>query len=406
MNPAARVQTAIELLDAIIIAARDGGAAADTVATRFFKERRYAGSGDRRAIRELVWLAIRRFGKIPVNGRSALVALADEDSDLAALFTGEGRAPGVISADEPRATGSDMPKWLVPHLDPLITEREAQALLERAPLDLRFNALRAAQLEDDGLPMPTGGEPLPAPLLGLRFAPDTNLLDHPAMQLGAVEVQDAGSQWIAHACQARAGMTVVDLCAGAGGKTLALAAAMAGPDGDVDGLLVACDTDRRRLQQLPARAERAGVERIDARLLDPRRELEALDDLNRVADVVLVDAPCSGSGTWRRNPDGRWRLTPKRLAVLVAEQARLLDLAAKLVAPGGALVYAVCAITREEGEAQVASFLARHAGWTAEPVWNGPAGEASPGRPSGAGRLLTPAHDATDGFFIARIKAV
>lgn len=404
MNPAARVQTAIELLDAIIIAARDGGAAADTIATRFFKERRYAGSGDRRAIRELTWRAIRRFGKVPVSGRSAIIALAEKDADLAALFNGEGRGPAPIAADEPRATGGDMPKWLAPHLDPLIDASEAQALLERAPLDLRINRFRAAELVAEGVALPEG-EPLPAPLDGMRFAPDTNLLDHPAMQLGAIEVQDAGSQWIAHACQAQPGMTVVDLCAGAGGKTLALATAMAGEDCDVDGRLIACDTDRRRLQQLPPRAERAGVERIEARLLDPKREWEALEDIENAADVVLVDAPCSGSGTWRRNPDGRWRLTPQRLAVLVAQQALLLDLAAKLVAPGGALVYAVCAITREEGEAQVASFLARHAGWTAQPAFDDAAGAALPGRASGAGRLLTPAHDATDGFFIARLKA-
>jgi 16S rRNA (cytosine967-C5)-methyltransferase len=147
------------------------------------------------------------------------------------------------------------------------------------------------------------------------------------------------------------------------------------------------------------------VERIEARLLDPKREWEALEDIENAADVVLVDAPCSGSGTWRRNPDGRWRLTPQRLAALVAEQARLLDLAAKLVAPGGALVYAVCAITREEGEAQVASFLQRHVEWTAESAWACVGDSGLPGRPSGSGRLLTPAHDATDGFFIARIRA-
>lgn len=406
MKPAARVQTAIELLDAIITAARDGGAAADTIATRFFKERRYAGSGDRRVIRDLVWRAIRRFGKVPSNGRSAMVALADGDPSLAELFTGEGRAPELIDPAEPRATGGDMPKWLLPHLNPLIDAGEARALLDRAPLDLRINAFRASQLEIGGLPMPDGGEPLPAPLKGLRFPPDTSLMDHPAMQLGAVEVQDAGSQWIARLCGAGRGMTVVDLCAGAGGKTLALAADMAAEDGDIDGLLIACDTDRRRLQQLPPRAERAGVERIDARLLDPKREWEALEDLASVADVVLVDAPCSGSGTWRRNPDARWRLTPARLAALVTEQARLLDIAAKMLAPGGVLVYAVCAITREEGEAQVASFLERHAGWA--DAWTSDVEVAlgAPGRRSGVGRLLTPAHDATDGFFIARLKAL
>jgi 16S rRNA (cytosine967-C5)-methyltransferase len=205
-------------------------------------------------------------------------------------------------------------------------------------------------------------------------------------------------------------MTVVDLCAGAGGKTLALAAAMVDTEGQVAGRLIACDTDRRRLQQMPPRAERAGIDAIDARLLDPRKEMEALDDLCNTADVVLVDAPCSGSGTWRRNPDGRWRLTPQRLSALIAEQSRLLDIAAKLVAPGGALVYAVCAITRGEGEAQVSAFLTRHKGWTVDDALTpsfGAGGVSSdaPGRASGAGRLLTPAHDATDGFFIARLKA-
>lgn len=404
MNPAARVQTAIELLDAIIVAARDGGAAADVVATRFFKERRYAGSGDRRAIRDLAWRAIRRFGDTPRSGRSAIVALADHDTDLAAQFTGEGRGPAPIQPKELRTTGKALPHWLMSYLYPEIDTAEISALLDRAPLDLRINPARAVQLADEGLPLPDG-EPLPPPLNGLRFPSDTNLTEHPATELGAVEVQDAGSQWIIHACQAAPGMTVIDLCAGAGGKTLALAAAMLGDDGDVSGLLIACDTDRRRLQQMPPRAERAGVDRIDARLLDPKRELEPLEDVMGAADIVLVDAPCSGSGTWRRNPDGRWRLSPRRIAALGAEQARILDIAAKLLAPGGTLVYAVCAITRDEGERQVTAFLDRHDGWTAQdPLPAGP-DHAAPGRLVGNGRLLTPAHDATDGFFIARLTA-
>jgi 16S rRNA (cytosine967-C5)-methyltransferase len=387
MIPASRVQTAIELLDAIIAAARDGGAAADVIATRFFKERRYAGSKDRRAIRDLAWAAIRRFGERPESGRAAMVALADDDAELAALFTGVPRAPAAISASEPRATGGTLPVWLMPLLDPRIHTAEAAALLERAPLDLRINRARA-----DNIELPDGA-PLPAPLDGLRLPGDTALADHPAMLAGAVEVQDAGSQWIAMACAVRPGMTVIDLCAGAGGKTLALAAAMAG-----EGRLIACDTDRRRLSELPHRAARAGFT-VETRLLDPGREAAALADLEGCADIVLVDAPCSGSGTWRRNPEARWRLTRDRLDRLLALQAHVLDIAAPLVRPGGAMVYAVCALTGVEGEGQAAAFAARHGRFTSVPV------PIPVGRPAGAGIILTPARDATDGFFIARMGA-
>jgi 16S rRNA (cytosine967-C5)-methyltransferase len=151
-----------------------------------------------------------------------------------------------------------------------------------------------------------------------------------------------------------------------------------------------------RLSKLPPRAERAGAA-IEVRLLNPPRELEELDDWRGNADVVLVDAPCSGSGTWRRNPESRWRLTPERLDRLVAAQARLLDIAAEIVRPGGALVYAVCSILAREGPGQVKSFLGRRSDWSVQ--------DAVPdaGRPDGSGRLLTPGHDGTDGFFIARL---
>jgi 16S rRNA (cytosine967-C5)-methyltransferase len=388
MTPAARVQAAIDLLDAIIAAARDGGAAADVVATRWFKERRYAGSGDRRAIREWVWAAIRRFGEVPPSGRAAMVALADDDAGLAALFSGQGHAPAPIAADEPRAAGGAAPGWLRPLLDPLIDAREIPAMLDRAPLDIRINPLRAA-----GVALPDGTS-LPAPLHGLRLPADTPVMDSPAWAAGAIEVQDAGSQWIAQACAAQPGMTILDLCAGGGGKALALASAAAGK-----ARIVAADIDRRRLGALPPRAERAGAV-IETRLLDPGKETPALADLVGQCDVVLIDAPCSGSGTWRRNPEARWRLTPARLDRLVAQQQRLLDIAAPLVAPGGALVYAVCAVTRAEGAGQAAAFLARAPGWRAVAAL--PEGV---GRDAGPGRLLTPRHDATDGFFLARFVA-
>ena len=388
MTPAARVQSAIELLDAIIAAAREGGAAADVIATRYFKERRYAGSGDRRAIRAWVWAAIRRFGEVPPSGRAAMVALADDDAGLAALFSGETRAPAVITPEEPRADGGLVPQWLRPLLDPRIDDADIAAMLDRAPLDIRVNRLRAIE------EAPTGGEPLPAPLDGWRFAADTPVMDSPAYQAGAIEVQDAGSQWIAHACAARAGMTILDLCAGGGGKSLALASLSGG-----HARIIAADVDRRRLSALPPRAERAGAV-IETRLLDPGKEKAALSDLSGACDVVLIDAPCSGSGTWRRNPEARWRLTPTRLDRLVGEQRRLLDIAARLVAPDGALIYAVCATTRAEGAEQAEAFLTRQPSWSARPAL--PDGV---GRDAGPGRLLTPLHDATDGFFLARFVA-
>ncbi|HEX7741062.1 MAG TPA: RsmB/NOP family class I SAM-dependent RNA methyltransferase, partial [Sphingobium sp.] len=210
---------------------------------------------------------------------------------------------------------------------------------------------------------------------------------------GLVEVQDAGSQLISAACGAQPGMTVIDLCAGAGGKTLALAAAMAGK-----GTLIAADTIRSRLARLDPRAVRAGATFIETLLLDQGHEAGGLESLKGRADIVLVDAPCSGTGTWRRNPEARWRLTPARLDRLIAEQTRILDFAAPLLAPGGALVYATCALTDREGRDQVHDFLDRHHGWTAEPV------DIGVGRTHGAGRLLTPGHDATDGFYFARLR--
>lgn len=188
-------------------------------------------------------------------------------------------------------------------------------------------------------------------------------------------------------------MTVVDLCAGAGGKTLALAADMGG-----EGRLVACDTDRTRLGRLPMRAARAGVVSIEQRLLDPGKEAERLADLAGEADVVLIDAPCSGTGTWRRNPEARWRLNPARLDRLVALQARLLALGAALVRPGGALVYAVCSLLDREGKAQIDVFAASHPDWAVKRPFTGV------GEDRGKGVLLSPYRDETDGFFVARLE--
>jgi 16S rRNA (cytosine967-C5)-methyltransferase len=389
VTPSARVQAAIELLDAIITAVRDGGAAADTIVTRYFSTRRYAGSKDRRAVRDLVYDAIRLAGPVPANGRAAMLLAAERDPALREYFDGSPHGPAAIDPDERPADAGVAPKWLTMALRKSgLSREEIAGLIDRAPLDVRVNRVLAQPDEtraempeaqpiaglDDALRLPTGANVAP---LGPR-----------------VEVQDAGSQWVTLASGAAPDTLAVDLCAGGGGKTLALAAMM-----ENRGRIVAADVDRARLSRLAPRAARAGVTIAETRLLDPSREAAALADLDGAADVVLIDAPCSGTGTWRRNPEARWRLTPDRLKRLAEVQARLLPIGARLVRPGGRLVYIVCSLLDAEGRDQVDRFLADHPGWTAvaDPI--------PVGTPHGAGRRLTPATDRTDGFFVACLTA-
>jgi len=388
MTPAARLQAAIEILDEVIVSARDEGSPADAIVTRYFKHRRYAGSKDRRAVRELVFRAIRRSAERPESGRSALLGLTEDEPALVDLF-GETRGPEPRREDESVAQASIVPEWLVPELSPLVGPDEWSALVERAPLDLRVNVAKASR--DELASEFPEGEPTPISPWGIRLPVDTRIDDHPASKAGLVEVQDEGSQLIALACGAENGQHIIDLCAGAGGKALALAAAAP------DAAILATDSNRVRLSRLAPRAEKAGA-RIETLLLNPPNELELLAGWHNAIDVVLVDAPCSGSGTWRRNPEGRWRLTTERLDRLVAVQVRLLDIAAELVRPGGHLVYAVCSLLSREVAGQIEGFLDRHSSWISED-----AGIAA-GRSDGAGRLLTPAHDRTDGFFVARLR--
>jgi 16S rRNA (cytosine967-C5)-methyltransferase len=389
MTPSARVQAAIEILDLVIAAAQASGPPADRVVADWFKTRRFAGSKDRRAVRELVYAAIRHCGEVPESGRAAMLALAEPDPALGALFDGEGHGPTPIEAGEIAAPRGIAPGWLVEALAASdIAGDEARALLERAPLDLRVNTLKTAR-DDVDLPIPAEATEAPH---GLRLPHGTQVEQWEAWRGGLIEVQDTGSQLACMAVDARPGETVIDLCAGAGGKTLALAAAMEGR-----GSLVASDTDRGRLSRLSPRAERAGAATIETILLDPGREAHALAQWAARADAVLVDAPCSGTGTWRRNPEARWRLTPAQIDRHVATQARLLDLAAELVRPGGRLIYVVCSLLDAEGANQVDAYLARHPDWSSEPL------ELPAGRRRGTGLRLTPLHDGTDGFFIARL---
>ncbi len=390
MTPAARVQAAIELLDAVIAAAEADGAPADRLISDYFRARRYAGSKDRRAVRELVYRAIRACGPVPVTGRAAMLRLAHDDTALVALFDGSAHGPAPLEAGEPVADGGVAPEWLISQLRASdVSDAEALSLLDRAPLDLRVNTLKA---ERATISLPVAAEPTAAPQ-GLRIEPGSPVETWNAYRDGLIEVQDTGSQLACLAVGAAPGETLIDLCAGAGGKTLALAAAM-----ENRGILVASDSDRNRLAKLAPRSSRAGAGMIEARLINPGRELEMLADLSARADAVLVDAPCSGTGTWRRNPEARWRLTPERLARFGQVQSRLLDIAAVLVQPGGRLIYVTCSLLDAEGTTQIEAFLSRHAGWSAQAL------DLPLGKPRGKGWRLSPFHDGTDGFFIASLS--
>lgn len=390
MTPSARVQASIEILDGIIAAAREQGAPADRIIAQWFKDHRFAGSKDKRAIRELVYDAVRACGPAPSSGRAAMLGLAEERVELKGMFDGEGYGPAPIAEGESVAAGGIAPEWLEDRLIASgVSEEEAQSLLGRAPLDLRVNTLKATR---DALDLPNDVEPLVLPN-ALRAVTGTRVEEWSLYRDGVVEVQDCGSQAACQAVGAQPGETVIDLCAGAGGKTLALAAAMAN-----EGTLVAADTDRRRLSQLAPRAARAGALIAEMVLLNPGKEREALGGWLSKADRVLIDAPCSGTGTWRRNPEARWRLNPSELERLVALQSRLLALASDLVKRGGSITYVTCSLLDEEGAGQIDRFLAYKPDWTSDTP------DLPLGTARGQGLRLTPASDGTDGFFIARLE--
>ncbi|MBC7504951.1 MAG: RsmB/NOP family class I SAM-dependent RNA methyltransferase, partial [Sandarakinorhabdus sp.] len=320
--------------------------------------------------------------------------------DLLDLFTGTADAPGhappVLIAGEAEATPSLAPGWQLDQLRQRFGAASpalVRALLSRAPLDLRVNTLCATR-DEIMIELP---ELAPARWThdGLRAPAGLNIETLPAFHAGKIEVQDEGSQLAALAVGARPGETVIDLCAGAGGKTLALAAAM-----HDQGRLIASDTDRGRLSVMPQRLARAGVSIAETRLLNPKREWETLADLAGLVDRVMIDAPCSGTGTWRRNPEARWRLTPERLTRLTAEQDRLLQLAAQLVRVGGTLTYVVCSLLPVEAEARVALFLGRSPSFEADMF------EIATQPQPVTSTVLSPGVEGCDGFFIARLKRV
>ena len=390
MTPSARLQAAIELLDEIIVAARDDGASADAIIKIYFKTRRYAGSKDRRAVREHVYTAIRRFGERPENGRSAILGLANDSAELTALFDGSDYGPAAIGSKEMAASGSEFPGWLDSKFAELVGAAERKALLSRADLHIRVHPEKAGEVSIGSIWPDAKALALPH---SYSLPNGTRVEDSVPYRDGQIEIQDLGSQAIVAAGSQNQPKTVLDLCAGAGGKTLGLAAQL--PD---EAKIVASDTDRGRLSRLKPRMERTGARNIETILLHPNREMETLKDLKGKCDLVVVDAPCSGTGTWRRNPELRWRMTPKRLQKITELQQRLLRLGSEFVAERGRLLFAVCSLLNDEGSAQIEQYL------QSNPNWRDIAVDLPVGRPYRKGTLLTPYHDGTDGFYFSCLE--
>lgn len=428
MTPGARVEAAIGLLDAI----GAERAPADDIVAEYFRRHRFAGVKDRAAISRHIYGVLRHRGQIdwwlercamPVDARSRLLAelaLFEEwnAGAIARACDGDRFRPHRLDDNEqklvqmldgakpqhremPLEARGNFPAWLKPHLENALgrdVPREMAAMETEAPLDLRVNTLNTnrvkalAALEEEGI------EPVLTPLspLGLRVFARIPLGNLEIFRRGDIEVQDEGSQIAALLADARPGMRVVDFCAGAGGKTLALAAAMKNR-----GHLVACDIATKRLERATQRLRRAGASIVQRVPLTSARDKWVKKHLAGF-DRVFVDAPCTGTGTWRRNPDAKWRLKPKDLEELVALQADILDSAQRLVKPGGRLLYATCSLLKEEDEDQIAKFLETHADFTLVPiasVWDEAIGGDCPAR--GDMLRLSPARNGTDGFFVA-----
>ncbi len=426
MTPAARIAAAIDLLEVIEGAPKRP---ADAVANDFFRSRRYIGSGDRRAVSDRVWTVLRARRRIgwwlsdaPKSARllvaASLLLEGWSKSGAQQAFSGGqfGAAPldraelGILSKienhtiehpDMPDAVRLEIPDWLLPRLTVRFgtsLPAEMAALSQSAALDMRVNLLKGDRDQAKAALAAEGWDAEPTKLSpwGLRIGGRRPVTSGPAFQSGLVEIQDEGSQLVAAMVGAEPGMRVVDWCAGAGGKTLALAGAMANR-----GQIVACDVSAPRLDGAVRRLRRAGVHNVERHLVEPGDKW-----LKRRAgtfDRVLVDAPCTGTGTWRRNPDARLRLKEIDLAELLPKQAAILDTAQTLVRKGGRLVYATCSLLEEENEAQVTGFLLRHPEFAIVPLdraWP----LAGPPPNSGDFLSLTPARHGTDGFFAAVLE--
>ena len=424
MTPSARLSAAIEILDAMETQHRPASLALKD----WGQSHRFAGSGDRAAIGTLIFDAMRRRATAAwIMGaetpRAILLGALRQtrglDADaISALCDGQRFAPAPLTAHEreqldaaslenaPAHVRGNYPEWLAPSFEAVFGEEAVaagMALAERAPVDLRANTLKATrdqvlkQLEHLS-PEPTKFSPW-----GLRIAvgPDGRgpaLQAEPAYVRGLVEVQDEGSQLAALLAGAEPGQQVLDLCAGGGGKSLALAAIM-----ENTGQIFATDSDGRRLTPSIPRLERAGARNVQIRA--PRGKADILTDLKNHCDLVLVDAPCTGVGSWRRNPDAKWRTRPSAFELRLSEQREVLATAAACVKKGGALAYITCSLLREENEDQVHAFLEQHPDYLPRDAAHmarlaGIPALAEHASKFGPGIRLAPHTSGTDGFYV------
>jgi 16S rRNA (cytosine967-C5)-methyltransferase len=426
MTPGARVAATIELLD-LLDKTRE---ATSVVINAYFRQRRYAGSKDRRAISDRTYEVLRHRARLEwwignaglkLSSRARLIAdlCADQEAEVETLFSGEGHSPAVLNEAEqalaakdisltspnmPADVALEVPPWLSTDLKESLGEGaagELEALNQPASVDLRINILKADRTTVQETLSNQGLESTPTPYspVGLRLSGPTGLQNTEAFKKGDFEIQDEGSQIASLLCDAQPGMAVADVCAGAGGKALALAGTMNG-----QGLVDACDISAKRLSKMGARLTRSGAEIVRSHVLGQEGE-DWFAEHQSGYDRVLVDAPCSGSGTWRRDPLAKWRLRPKELDAYVTQQTEILRQASALVKSGGRLIYVTCSLLSREGEDQIKKFLAATPGFkamSAEQLWPQISSRPFPG--PGPYLRLSPAKTGTDGFFIAILE--
>lgn len=450
MQPSAHISATIECFDHLLSSWHMGKALpADIVLDRYFRARRYMGSKDRGQVAELFYWTLRNLAPLDWWCRHSgggyhavlpfppslhdnrycarlliLTALIfhrhTNPAQLATLFTGGQYCPPILTDGEwqyvhrlqdeslihdsmPQWVRQGHPEWLGPLLEAAFKERaskELQALNTEAPVDLRTNTLKTTREE---LLQQLGAagfkaEPTPISPIGIRLHKRGAIFATPMFKEGQFEMQDEGSQIAALMVDAKPGQRVIDFCAGSGGKTLAIAAQMHNK-----GRILAFDTSAKRLGELSPRLKRAGVDNVEHHVIASESD-QYLKRHKQTADRVIVDAPCSGVGTWRRNPDLKWRTTEKDIQELLGKQQAILASAARLVKPGGRLIYVTCSLLPQENENQVENFLSMHPNFRvvcAKKIWNKEEVAAS-AKPSYL--WLSPAEDGTDGFFTAVLE--
>lgn len=397
MKQSGRIRAAIELLDEIFSFRQP----ADNTVNVYFRTRRYIGGGDRREISALVWFVLRRygrlrrsFGKDPTGREAVAAALRYRGTAIDPLFDGDKYSPAPLTAEERAALArlpdnlpdavAECPDWLRGRID----DADIRAMVDEAPLDLRVNTLKSTRedvlklLEQSGIK----AEKTPYSPVGVRVRERVNVTALPVYTDGLVEIQDEGSQIVSLLTRAEAGQIAIDWCAGGGGKTLALSAMM-----NAKGTLYAADMNIKRLRDLPERAARAGANNVIL-----------LNDYNSLKqyDLVLVDAPCTGTGTWRRSADARWRISPEQSAQIIETQQKILDKACRFVKKNGRLFYITCSLDAAENEDQAAAFIQNHTDFVPEDL--SPVLKKTTGiEQSGKTVRLRPSVCETDGFFAA-----